>query len=267
MSNMTNSPNNPGLGRLQRRAAELRAEHEARVSAAPVDESATAGEPAEEQQIEPVGQGERIVQPGDCVSSIAKATGHFWETLWNLPANAELKDVRRDPHVLFPGDRLTVPPITPKLEPGETEIRHRFRRRGEPGVLRLVVKDSDEPLANKPYVLQFEDREAHGFTDAMGQITEPLRPDARRATLIVGEGSETHEFELNLGHIHPIESISGVQARLENLGYDVGGVSGKMSDKTSAAIERFCGENAIEPPPRGQIGSAVREKLKEVHGF
>lgn len=277
MTNFTDIPAGAGLGRLQRRAAELRAEQEVRkqtsTPARTSDKSQTAAELAkeaqtnEEQPIVPAGDGEHVVQLGECISSIAKASGHFWETIWNHAGNAELNAARRDPHVLFPGDRVTVPPLTPKYEPGQTETRHRFRRRGEPGVLRLVVKDADEPLANRPYVLKFDDHEVSGVTDSLGQIDQPLRPDARRATLIVGEGEEADEFELNLGHIHPIESISGVQARLDNLGYDVGGVTGIMSEKTSAAIERFCGEHAIDPPPRPQIGAAVRAKLMEVHGF
>lgn len=253
-------------GMRQRRAAELRAELEAQERPAPAATEAEAS-PAPEEQASPVGEGDHIVKLGECMSSIARATGHFWERLWGDPANSQLRQVREDPHMLLPGDRVTVPPIASKYEPGESEMRHRFRRRGEPGILRLVVKDMDEPRANQPYVLKFEDREVSGFTDAFGQLEEPIRPDARRATLIVGEGIEQVEYELNLGHLHPIESTTGVQARLENLGYAVGAVDGVVNEPTIAAIERFCGEHHLEPPPKGQIGTVVREKLKEVHGF
>jgi hypothetical protein len=214
-----------------------------------------------------VGHGDYVVHPGECMSSIAKATGHFWEKLWNEPQNADLKEVRHDPHVLLPGDRVTVPPLRRKDEPGQTEMRHRFCRKGEPGVLRLVVKDVDEPRANQPYVLKIGERELRGYTDPNGKLQQPIPSDAKKATLIVGEGDDQQKFELNLGGLDPVDTVSGVQARLDNLGYDVGSADGVMSKKTTAAIEKFCGDHKLEPPPKGQIGPAVRQKLREVHGF
>ena len=39
----------------------------------------------------PAGVGSRIVEPGECVASIAADEGYAWETLWNHPDNAALK--------------------------------------------------------------------------------------------------------------------------------------------------------------------------------
>lgn len=267
MPGMPSMPNIPSGGKLQQRAAQLRTELEAKKKAAQPPSSTEPAQPPAEQETSPVGQGEHVVRPGECVSSIAKATGHFWEKLWNDPANAEVKQVRQDPHVLLPGDRVTVPPIEPKREPGQTELRHRFKRRGEPGILRMVIKDMDEPRANQPYVLKIGERELRGFTDPNGRLEQPIPSGAKQATLIVGEGDDQEEYDLNLGSLDPIDSISGVQARLDNLGYDVGPADGVIGNKTIAAIEKFCGDHDIEPPPRGQIGTLVRSKLREVHGF
>src|SRR5262245_59214466 len=166
----------------------------------------------------PVGSGEHVVKQGECITSIAKDTGHFWETIWNDAANADLRTVRVDPNVLLPEDRVHVPPLKEKWEPGQTEMRHRFRRRGEPAVLRLTLQYDDEPLANQPYTLDIDGQKVEGMTDAEGKLERGIPNNARRGVLVVGK-DHPRTFELSLGHIDPVENLVGVQKRLINLGF------------------------------------------------
>jgi hypothetical protein len=62
---------------------------------------------------------------------------------------------------------------------------------------------------NEPYTLEIDGNLVNGTTDEHGRIEEPIPPDARRGVLLVGEPPDEHI--LNLGHIDPIEEISGVQ--------------------------------------------------------
>jgi N-acetylmuramoyl-L-alanine amidase len=164
------------------------------------------------------GDGAHPVQLGECMSSIAYDTGHFWETLWNLDANKELRDTRKDPNVLLTGDHVEVPPIKTKKHPCAIDKRHRFRRRGVPEKLRIRLMNADEPRADEPYTLIVDNdksKRIDGVTDANGCLETWIPPNAKTAVLFVHDG----EFELELGQLPPPNTIEGAIARLVNLGF------------------------------------------------
>lgn len=210
----------------------------------------------------PIGTGQHVVQQGQCVSSIAKDTGHFWETIWNDDANADLRRVRGDPNVLLPDDRLHVPPLRQKWEPGQTEMRHRYRRRGEPAVLRLTLQIDEVPLGNQPYTLEIDGRTLEGVTDPNGLLVQPIRPNARTGRLVVGE--EQWTYELQLGHIDPVENLAGVQKRLINLGFDCGRTDGEWDHRCRQATREFQSAGGIEQT--GDPDDLTRNELRQAHG-
>lgn len=216
-------------------------------------------------EAEPVGIGAYKVKQGDCMSSIARRTGHFWETLWNDPANSELQAARNDPNVLLMGDQVTVPQLRPKQEPGATEMRHRFVRRGEPSKLRMQVLRDNQPLANQPYELIIDKTITRtGTTDPEGKIETPIPGDAKRGELFVGEEPKRYRYTLALGAVQPSDSLDGVQQRLKNLGFYGGSVDGNMNDDTRVAVKAFQEKQGL--PVTGEADDATRDKLKEEHG-
>src|SRR5882724_8132013 len=90
------------------------------------------------------------VKPGDCVSSIAYSRGFFWETLWNHPSNAALKNARKDPNILNPGDILHIPDLTPNEESCANEQDHAFKLKGVPAKLKLKVMRQKAKKAPPP---------------------------------------------------------------------------------------------------------------------
>ena len=79
------------------------------------------------------------------MNSVAFERGFFWQTLWDHPNNARLKQTRKDPDVLLEGDILHIPDKREKQESAATRRHHRFRKRGTPAKLRLVLLRPKKP--------------------------------------------------------------------------------------------------------------------------
>lgn len=212
----------------------------------------------------PTGSGEYEVRPGDCLSSIAYRHGLTWQRIWNHPANAELKRIRGNPNILYPGDRLYVPEKESKNHSGASERKHRFVRKGVPETLNLTLRREGKPLAGEPFTLHIGARTHRGTTDAQGRVQVPIVPDAESATLILGQGAATQVYELRLGHVDPVTEVSGIQARLRNLGYDCGAVDGLLSEATIEALRAF--QEAVGLQATGEIDDATRAALVREHG-
>lgn len=213
----------------------------------------------------PVGQGEYVVEQGDCISSIAFEHGFFWKTLWGDPSNSELKRERKNPFVLREGDLLTIPEKRLKEEACATDSRHRFRRKGVPEVLSLVLLDKKgKPRAGICYKLNIDGDARQGKTDSEGRIREFIPPDAQQGRLVLGEGLSQETVEMHLGHLDPTGDLSGGQMRLQNLGYDCGRMDGEETPEFVEAVEQFQGDYKLQLT--GELDDATRKKLEELHG-
>jgi N-acetylmuramoyl-L-alanine amidase len=223
------------------------------------------------------------VEQGEHLSSIAKKYGFStYKTIWDHPENAELKNNRKNPNVLFPGDWLFVPDGNEKSVSRSTEKRHRFLLRTQTLKLRLVLEDLyEKPIANAKCELQVENEDFKLVTNGQGRIEQDIKPEAKRALLIIKDPkTPVNEIEIpiKIGHLDPVEEVSGQKARLNNLGYFAGPFDGKTEAENQAlfrsAIEEFQCDHFPEPRRADGVPSAVdglcgpktQAKLKQVHG-
>lgn len=207
-----------------------------------------------------IGAGDHVVAPGECMASIADRYGFFWQTLWDLPENAELRRARKDPNVLQPGDRVFVPPLRPRSCSRAVDQRHRFRRRGIPErfVLRLTNEVEDRSLANLPYRFEIVGIVRDGVTDADGSLGEWIPPGAQTAVLILDpDGEHPEEFEIELGRLAPLDSLAGISQRLTALGF--GHVDGPA--RGLMAFQAFAGLEVT-----GEADEASLAKLEQLFG-
>ncbi|MHC5112132.1 MAG: peptidoglycan-binding domain-containing protein [Planctomycetota bacterium] len=201
---------------------------------------------------------------GDCALSIAHQFGFHWKSIWNDPANAELRQMRDDKQAtLLAGDIVFIRPRKLKTERGSTETRHRFRRLGEPAKLRLCVLSGDEPRANEPYRLVLDREVRTGQLDDEGALEEAIAIDETSAELYVGHGVDEEYYDLGVGSLPPIDTIQGIQARLNNLGFDCGKVCPRMNEETRLALMNF--QSKWEQEVTGVADRATRDLLEQQH--
>ena len=203
-----------------------------------------------------------VVRQGECISSIAFARGLFPETLWNDPANSDLKKLRVDMNTLAPGDVLMIPDKSARRESASSGARHTFVRKGVPAWLCIQAKNNGEPLANRPYTLVLDGRIIEGVTTSDGNIEIPISPRAKLAELSVGEGTDRVEYSLRLGEMNPIDTIEGVQGRLSALGFQCRS-TGVLDEATTGALESFQDCHGLEVT--GQLDESTRSKLETLH--
>ncbi|PON19118.1 hypothetical protein C2W62_04395 [Candidatus Entotheonella serta] len=201
------------------------------------------------------------VRQGEHLSGIAAHYGlKSWRQLWDHPENASLRERRGDPNILYPGDHVFIPEQQVNSEQGTTEQRHHFRLTRPQLLLRLDVRELREAfneLANFRLQVGLEVRDVIPNED--GVIEEPIPLNAEAAILFMDELS----IPLRIGHLDPVDEVSGQRERLRNLGY----LEADFEEDQAllvAAVLLFQADYELECD--GICGPRTQQKLVEIHG-
>jgi len=211
-----------------------------------------------------------IVVQGEHLAGIAEQYGFTsYRVIWNHPNNQQLKSKRKNPNVLFPGDRVFIPDLKPANYLRNTDKTHKFRLKGDPLQLRLVLEDQYEKPVDSASCLLVIGTAAHRLTtDGKGKLVLPIPPSTHEASLVIQHAPQTPydgvTIPVKVGDLDPVEEISGQQARLTNLGYFYGKVAGNSSPDFVSAVEEFQCDHGLKVD--GKCGPVTQAKLKEVHG-
>lgn len=203
-----------------------------------------------------------IVRKGDCLSSIAFRNGTLWQKLWDLPENRKLKDLRKDPNVIWPGDIVMIPELETKQVPAATEEKHSYTVKSVKGKLRLRLIQNDKPLANIPVKLNIDGSWFELNTDGDGWLEQVIKPDAKQGKLLLNAGKE--EIRLCLGGLDPVEMVKGVQQRLANLGFYATSITSQLDGYTQISIMAFQRYSGLSVD--GAMNEALYDALKKAHG-
>jgi hypothetical protein len=211
--------------------------------------------------VEPRPETTYTVKDGDHVSGIAQSFGFDdYTTLWNDPGNSDLQQQRTDPHVLQPGDSLTIPEV--KAQPAAnkpTSAKHPFQINLSPLKLRLTLLDlAAKPMPNAPVTVAGTSL----TTDGNGLVEATVDKGAKDATLDSG-GSEV---DLSLGGLNPSDDTSdaGYKARLYNLGFLWDSSVDDADDEMVIALQDFQAQYSLTVS--GQLDDATKAQLQQTYG-
>jgi N-acetylmuramoyl-L-alanine amidase len=210
------------------------------------------------------------VSPGECLSSIASDYGFDdWKVIYNYAENADFRQLRPNPNIIYPGDLLYIPDFDSGSQSGSTEQTNVFGIESSTTLLRIVIMDTkNQPVAGKRYTLEIPGvAPIDATTGGDGMVETEIPPTADDGILTVwhnGAAAPPIIWRLAIGELDPLETVSGQQARLNNLGFDSGPVDGIKGPLTEAAIKRF--QTKYAPPVDGVVGPITRGKLKDVYG-
>ncbi|MEO5729276.1 MAG: hypothetical protein ABI134_19250 [Byssovorax sp.] len=200
------------------------------------------------------------LKQGECLSSIAAAHGHVWKHVWKHPENAPLRDKRKDPNILLPGDVVFVPDREPKSVEVASSKKHRFTVKLDKVALHLRLTGNLEPLKSEPYVLQLEGGDIKGETDGDGKLDAQIPAGLTQVTLILPKRRQS--YTLALGHLDPVDTPSGAEARLQNLRMLPDGQSNDATLKS--ALSTF--QRVKKLKESGELDASTKAALRDEHG-
>lgn len=209
-----------------------------------------------------------IVKKGEFLAAIAKQYGFSdWNVIWDDPQNSDLKKKRKNPNVLYQGDKLFVPEKRNKEASASAGQRHKFQIKAQPLKLRLVLKGlDDKPLANTQCVLHVDGGQFELTSDGQGLIEQKISRSATVADLVIGglDSPSQGVVPISIGQLDPVDTASGQTARLNNMGYFVGAPDADDSQAFRSAVEEFQCNNKLAVD--GKCGPKTQAKLLELHG-
>jgi N-acetylmuramoyl-L-alanine amidase len=163
-----------------------------------------------------------IVKQGDHLAKLAYKFGFDADAVWKDPQNEQLRQqgyLSQDPNILNPTDMLYIPGDTPPTMHTLTVGCTNTFVSDAPSMtltLKLVGQDSSR-YSSRPYTIQELDQLSGLKTDGDGVLTFKAPVTLNVATVVFSDNGET--WVLSIGHLDPIDTLSGVFQRLQNLGF------------------------------------------------
>jgi type VI secretion system secreted protein VgrG len=205
-----------------------------------------------------------VVRQGDYLDKLAFVHGFDADKAWNDGKNAELKDKRKDPNILHPGDIVHFPRAQREgemLEKGSSNAYTvNIPRR------KVTLRLTDARLAGAKYTVAGAGAGNEGVTDPQGELS--IEVPVHQREVLIEFPEKNIACSVRVGGLDPVEETTGARRRLEHLGYrrpsDANETEAEAAEADRVAIANFQRAQGLEPT--GVMDDATRAALLAAHG-
>lgn len=202
-----------------------------------------------------------VVIQGDHLAKIAFNLGVDPDETWNHPHNTELR-ARREPNLLAPGDILYVPTSRRQGLAFSQGATNRYRATVTLAPLRIAFQAAGKAIADEPFEVRGLGSPLTGTTDGAGVLCIEVPVHVREIDIHFTRLDLV--FPVLIGDMDPVDELSGIRKRLEQLGYYRGFETIETDVRDRLAIESFQRRSGIEPT--GKFDEATKKALVDVYG-
>jgi hypothetical protein len=209
-----------------------------------------------------------VIKQGDYLKKLAHMLSFDADKVWNDSKNSDLKEKRKDPAILLPGDILYVPDEPKKRCKFKKESENKYQAKIPKVEVKVQLSDDGEPLKDEPYIVEGIGNQEEQKTDGDGFITVIASVHAREVQVVLPERHTS--FNVRIGGIDPMDTPSGLRMRLANLGYYGSTVAGSEPHQTSSeeqiksALISFQLDQGLKAT--GEMDDDTKQALKKSHG-
>ena len=172
-----------------------------------------------------------------------------------------------NPNLLYPGDIVEIPEQKPTVFECDTGKTHNFELKPRKRKLGVELEEkAGVPIADMPATLVVSSDEKYETTSDKDGVLEFELPLQTKRALLQAGGSVR---QIRIGDLNPLQDapdggVSGVQARLKNLGFFSGVINGGLGPETEAAMAAF---RASLPEDPGEDFHDLMKALEKAHGI
>lgn len=224
-----------------------------------------------------------LVELGEYLLRLAARHGfRDHRTIENHPDNAGLKQHRFNLNSLAPGDEIVIPDKEPVSRSVPSDQMHTFKVIAPRTIVNLRLQhERQQPMATRSgafatTVEEPKGRDQHRLLITTSGDGETASKDRRpaldgRVSLVETPEAKAEQFDLLVGHLLPLTTRAGQQARLNNLGY-FAGYDPANDEQFAWAVEEF--QRDRFPPPKkvkgvqpdGSLDQETLRALGAAHG-
>ena len=207
-----------------------------------------------------------VVKQGDYLAKLAYIYGFDAAEAWRHEKNKPLRQQRKNPQVLYPGDILFIPTTVSRKGASVTAAAsNQFVANLPTTSVILRLKRGERLVRNATCLitgLTAEQGEYH--TDGEGIVRLEVAPHISLFRIAVP--SHDIEYSIRIGALDPINSPMGAAKRLANLGYLASNIGGLRNDTATliSAIKVF--QTVHDLDPSGELDEATTSAIKTAHG-